>query len=249
MSIKVSGELYLNEVKLEGLNSPTDQFKDDVVYDVGSDYSPVLDKIDKLVLVDTAGTERDYTTPTATLDYGNARVTLTGTVTASASYTCNRVRAYSGTKCYFEYTLSPSVSISSGVTYRVTYIITLSISLTSSSPPANLDPTYTELHKMIADTLATGSKIHDITSSVSLRLYMGETLVASKTGCTLSYDQNANTATITFSWTQETTITFDRFRVYFSDGTYDYYYLAAIFTSSQTITGGTPVTFTITVSL
>jgi hypothetical protein len=115
-----------------------------------------LTLIDKIVFVDTASTERDdiglndlpiYPNDTTTnyeIDLANKTIKVKGQITATESYSVAKVRLYSGSKLYFEYTLSTTQPVSNGSVYNVVYTITLSATDTSSGTNASafsFDPT------------------------------------------------------------------------------------------------------------
>lgn len=85
-----------------------------------------LSTINKLALVDTGGTERDYTT-SLTYNVVGGALQIQGTITITASYTVARIRSYSGTNLYFDTTLSEAKSVSSGDTVSATVTITFSM--------------------------------------------------------------------------------------------------------------------------
>ncbi len=134
--------------------SPTDQLKSDIVTAILSD-STALTKIDKLVLVDSTGTERDSAsvTPSVSGKYVNGSVQIT----ATASYTCTKVRLYSGTKKYFEATLSSSVSIVQGVKYNVSFTIAVNVTWSVSTAPGTVSAAGEVLSNRIASRLAGGT--------------------------------------------------------------------------------------------
>jgi hypothetical protein len=134
--------------------SPTDQLRNDIVTAILLD-STALTKIDKLVLVDSTDTERDSAsvTPSASGKYVNGSVQIT----ATASYTCTKVRLYSGTKMYFEGTLPSSVSIVQGVKYNVSFTITVNVTWNISTAPGTVSAAGEILSNRIASRLAGGT--------------------------------------------------------------------------------------------
>ena len=90
-----------------------------------------LSALDKIVLVDSAGVERDYTT-NLTFNVGYT-LQVTATITASASYTVNAVRTYSGTNVYFESSVSFTVNTGDQVQITITISLTLSGSLSGAT--------------------------------------------------------------------------------------------------------------------
>jgi hypothetical protein len=83
-----------------------------------------LTALDKIVLVDSSGAERDYTT-SLTFNVGDT-LQVTGTITASDSYSVTAVRTYGGTNLYFE--SSVSFTVNSGDQIQITITISLTLS-------------------------------------------------------------------------------------------------------------------------
>jgi len=123
--IKVSGELSVRDVKSTLHGSPTTTLRQHVIkalYD-----GTTLGVIDKLVLVDTTDVERDYTTTLGRSISAN-QLTITATISITASYSIAKVRSYVGTVLYFETALASAIPVNSGDTVSVTLTITVSIS-------------------------------------------------------------------------------------------------------------------------
>ncbi|RLE97809.1 MAG: hypothetical protein DRJ96_02855 [Thermoprotei archaeon] len=102
--------------------SPQDALFNDIVNEVATD-SLYISKVDKIVLVDSGGTERDSTT---TLDYTDRttesppKVEIHGTIDITADYTVAKIRLYAGTKLYFETSWSRAVQNGDKVDVTVT---------------------------------------------------------------------------------------------------------------------------------
>ena len=90
-----------------------------------------LTALSKIVLVDSSGAERDYTT-SLTFNVGDT-LQVTGTITASDSYTVSAVRTYGGTNLYFESSVSFTVSSGDQVQITITISLTLSGSLSGAT--------------------------------------------------------------------------------------------------------------------
>jgi len=107
-----------------------------------------LKKIDKIVLVDTSGVERDSTT---SLSYSRNvnELTITCSITASSSYTVSRVRAYAGSDLYFETTPSTQPSVPAGYKVDVELKITASMSGSLDNRPL----VNVSAHELIAKVL------------------------------------------------------------------------------------------------
>jgi hypothetical protein len=133
--------------------SPTDTLKSDVITALLSD-SSVLTGIDKLVVVDSGGVERDSVT-VATADFqpvtGGYKVSKQ--FKASASYTAAKVRAYSGTKLYFEGSLPSPVSVVANATYTLTFTFTVSLSISVFQSPSTVQSTGENISVVIARRL------------------------------------------------------------------------------------------------
>jgi len=126
--LKIIGFIKLNN-RLAGSNSPTEQLKDDIVTEMGT-ATKTVGAIDKICLVDDTGTERDCTTALTYTDNAPEKVVIKASIAASASYTVSRVRSYSGSKVYFE--SSVSVTLGAGdvldITLEITATVTASLS-------------------------------------------------------------------------------------------------------------------------
>jgi len=104
-------------------------------------------QINKITFVDTSGTERDSVTlsdvpiypnlTTSNYEISGSQLKVKGQITATASYSVQKVRLYAGTKMYFEYTLSTTQPVSSGSVYNVVYTIQFSATDTSSGTDAS----------------------------------------------------------------------------------------------------------------
>jgi len=104
--------------------SPTTTLRKDIIS--GFYNGSGLSKIDKIVLVDTGGTERNSSTSLSYSVSGN-KLTITCTISITANYTIDKIRAYSGSKLYFETDVS-NVSVYSGDKANVTLTITVNVS-------------------------------------------------------------------------------------------------------------------------
>jgi ribosome-associated toxin RatA of RatAB toxin-antitoxin module len=124
IGIRIKGELKVNDIPV-GETSPQDPLFDDIVNEVGSN-TTYVSKIDKIVLVDNTGAERDSVTSLTYSTPAGNQAQITGTISITAGYTVSYVRAYSGTKKYFE--TSWSRSVASGDKVDVTLTITTNVS-------------------------------------------------------------------------------------------------------------------------
>jgi hypothetical protein len=131
--------------------SPTTTLKQHVIralYD-----GTLLSKITNIALVDTGGTERDSTTSLSYSVSGN-QLTITCSITASASYTIGKVRAYAGTNLYFETTPSTQPAVNSGDTVNITLTITVSISGTLTYGGSSYSMTMVNFGNLVCNVLA-----------------------------------------------------------------------------------------------
>lgn len=134
------------EIKLQvGYNSPTDTLKTDLANALYNGTG--LGTLNKLVLVDNAGNERDNSTSLSFIDTSDG-VKVSATITASGSYTISRVRLYS-TKLYYDTSLSSPVSVNSGDSVAVEVTLKLTLSGTLSGYSLVLD----QIHLIFRDIL------------------------------------------------------------------------------------------------
>ena len=126
--ITITADVIINGRRVAA-NSPTETLKDDIVTELGTCVD-TIGYIDKICLVDDSGTERDCTTDLAYTDNAPDNVTVKGSIQASAAYNVAKIRAYSGSKIYFE--TSYSISLSQGDVLDVTYQISASVSCSLS---------------------------------------------------------------------------------------------------------------------
>jgi hypothetical protein len=128
IGIRIKGELKVNDIPV-GEASPQDPLFDDIVNEVGSN-TTYVSQINKIVLVDNTGAERDYTTSLSYSNPSGNQARISGSISITASYTVSYVRAYAGSKKYFE--TSWSRTVSSGDAVDVTLTITINVNGTLS---------------------------------------------------------------------------------------------------------------------
>lgn len=135
---------YRQEVEINGKKvrviggSPTSTFKSDLIAEMTAT-TPTLavGHITTITLM-SGTTERDnvsvsFVWVTISEDKKKVAIKGSGTFTASASYTCDRIRAKTATgKIYFETSISP-VSITAGLVYNVSWTLTITASRGSRS--------------------------------------------------------------------------------------------------------------------
>lgn len=149
--------------------SPTTTLKQHVIralYD-----GTQLSKITKIALVDTGGTERDSTTSLSYNVSGN-QLTITCSITASASYTIGKVRAYAETNLYFETTPSTQPAVNSGDTVNVTLTITVSISGTLTYGGSSYSMTMVNFGNLVCNVLAGNTSASGL--KINLINFVGE---------------------------------------------------------------------------
>lgn len=112
--------------------SPQDALFDDICNEVGSN-TTYITALSKIVLVDSAGAERDSTTALSFTQPAGNQLRVTCSISITASYTVSYVRAYSGTKKYFETSWSKSVASGDAVNVTLTITVNISGSLSGST--------------------------------------------------------------------------------------------------------------------
>jgi hypothetical protein len=146
IGLDVKGKI--GEVPLKG--TPTTTVRQHVVRALFD--GTLLKRIDRIVLVDVNGNERDSTT---NLNYNRHinKLTITCSITATGNYVIARVRAYAGADLYFETTLDQQVPVGAGYRVDVTLEITVNMSgsVTYDSASRPLTPVF--IHAFIASIL------------------------------------------------------------------------------------------------
>jgi len=137
VGIKITGSLMVNG-RTVGHSSPMEALKDDLVTEMGTG-TKTLAKIDKLVVVDNNGNERDSTTSLSYIDNSPDNVQIKGTITISASYTVAKIRAYAGSKLYFETSYSVNVNAGDKLDITLTVTVSVSCSLSGSARQSSCD--------------------------------------------------------------------------------------------------------------
>jgi hypothetical protein len=173
----VKGEVEARSIKSSLRGSPTTTVRQHVIHALA--YGTGLSRIDRIVLVDSAGAERDSTT---SLNYSistgtnQATLTITCIISITANYTITRVRAYSGTNLYFDTSLATPITVNVGDSVSVTLTITITFSGTLtygniSIPGDATHPTHTLTHR-IAQVLSGAVSASSIRiSAIFLRLW------------------------------------------------------------------------------
>lgn len=172
-----------------GHSSPLEDLKDDIVREVGST-STHLSKIDKIVLVDVSGYERDYTTELSYTDNTPNNVVVSGLITATEDYAVSKIRLKAGTKNYFEFSWSRSISAGDQVSVSVT--ITMSVSGSLSGAVSGTLLSSAGLTQNVLKALI-GATREQVGFAYAV-LLTGDYAILYKRGVTLSYDIENNTA-------------------------------------------------------
>ena len=185
LGFNVSGEIKLGEKSSQLKGSPTATVRKHVIralYD-----GTGLKKIDKIVLVDTAGVERDSTTSLSYSTYIN-ELTITCSITATANYTVAKVRAYAGTDLYFETTPSEQKSVGAGYKVDVELKIVASMSGSVTYDSYSQPLVQVMIHALIVDILA-GAKTADRIKVERVDIWLGGTRASITPAKSLSADE------------------------------------------------------------
>jgi hypothetical protein len=195
--VKVGGSLEVKGgvVRLSG--SPTDTLKTD--YATALYNGTGLTAIDRLVLVDTGGTERDYTT-SLTFNVVGGSLQVQGSISITASYTIAKVRAYSGTKLYLDTAVSEQKTVSSGDTV----VATLSFTYDYSGSLSNYSLVKDYLTATLYDVLR-GAKTASALNVSTIRIYVYNV----DTGSTTYYNQTPTKSISGNQVTWSTSLTID----------------------------------------
>lgn len=125
MDFKVEGKVNVSNIEVNIHGSPTTTLRQHIarsLYD-----GTMLGKIDRLVLVDTTGAEKDSTTALSYSVSAN-KLTITASISITSSYSIAKVRSYRSTVLYFETALASTIPVNNGDTVSVTLEITTTIS-------------------------------------------------------------------------------------------------------------------------
>lgn len=161
LGFKVDGVVTVNGNSVVVHGSPTDTLRAhviDALY-LGAN----LGKIDKVVFFDGTS-ERDGTTPTTVINYSKPspdQVQISCNITATANYTIQSVRLYSGSILYFEIG-GVNQAVTSGTVVSVTVTITVQLvpSLTGDLSGATIGTQ--NITPWVADTLIGTSRLSDL---------------------------------------------------------------------------------------
>jgi len=247
MEVKIDSkcDVFFESKHLSAHASPTTTLKTDLVLSFGGDTAKPL-VVNKCVLVDTGGSERDSATVSSTAwtftdgaNYSEAVQTVEVTITAN--YTIAKVRLYAGTTLYFEYTLPSTISVTSGSKVRVTMTIrvTGTLSHTAGGTLVEIGFLGGALRNGVLKRFLTGEfrgqKVEQ------LYLYSGGVYVTMITG-TVSTDTTNLRAISSFSYTPTTSVTIDEYQYHSPQVTFIYVKIQSI-----TLSGGVTHTWSLTI--
>ena len=243
--IDSKAELVVNDMRITSHGSPTTQLKQDLVSSLGGD-STKPSVINKVVLVDSGGVERDSAT-ISTTDWSlsnitnGKRATCSKTISITASYTVAKIRLYADTLLYFEYTLSTTQSVTSGsqVTVAITIDVTLSISHTAGGTLVGASVT-TWAGDEIARRFITGERKGKRINTIQL-VYQGGT-IANVTG-TVTTDTTNLKVTLSVNYTPNTDVTIDEY----DHSTEDLYTITQIKIQAVTLSAGVTHSWSLTI--
>jgi hypothetical protein len=151
IGLEVSGRLSINGKELSIRGTPTATVRRHVIRALFD--GTMLKKIDRIVLVDTAGNERDSTTNLRYSRYIN-KLTITCSITATASYTIARVRSYAGADLYFDTIPDRQESVGAGYRVDITLEITVNMSGNVTYDSASRPLTPVQVHVLIVEILS-----------------------------------------------------------------------------------------------
>jgi hypothetical protein len=243
--IDSNAELVVNDTKITSCGSPTTQLKQDLVLSLGGD-STKPSVINKVVLVDTNNTERDYAS-ISTTDWTLSNITngkraaCSKTISITASYTVSKIRLYADTLLYFEYTLSTQQNVTNGsqVTVSITIDVTLSISHTSGGTLVSASVTTwagDEIIRRFITGERRGKKINTI------QLIYGGSYVTSITG-TVTTDTTNLRVTLSVSYTPSSDTTIDEY----DHNTEDLYTITQVKIQTVTLSAGVTHSWSLTI--
>jgi hypothetical protein len=243
--IDSKAELVINNNKVVSRGSPTTQLKQDLVLSFGGD-STKPSIINKVVLVDTGGVERDSAS-ISTTDWtlsnitNGKRATCSKIISITASYTVAKIRLYAGTLLYFEYTLSTTQSVTSGsqVTVTITIDVTLSISHTAGGTLVSASVT-TWAGDEVLRRFITGERRGKRINTIQL-VYLGGT-VAIVTG-TVTTDTTNLRVTLSVNYTPSSDITIDEY----DHSTEDLYTITQVKIQAVVLSGGVTHSWSLTI--
>jgi len=185
MQFKIDSHVEIGKLKAPG--SPTNILREHLMYSFSGDTTKPL-TLSRLVLVDTAGAERDY----ASIDPAKWSMPVVGSrrqtviVLITSNYSVSLIRLYAGTNIYFEYTLPEPYPVTSGSKLAVTVTIKVSLSFVHEAGGT------LERYNIPEDGLDTF--IRRITEGedkgvrpANVKIYYGGTTLATISG-TVSYD-------------------------------------------------------------
>jgi hypothetical protein len=220
---------------LNAHNSPTDTLRLHLLQSLAGD-TTLPATIDKIVLVDDTGAERDYASVSATSwsapSPGSRRVTVS--ITTSASYTIAKIRVYAGTYLYFEGTLSTPQQAPAGSRVDVTF----EFSLVYASGTAVTNEFLENLVKRLTTGEGKGVSVKYV------RLLAGGAEVETISG-TVTVDEANYRVVFTAEYTPPADVEIDEYAYLLSD----YTVIARVLTGIVTLYAGTTNTWEYSIGL
>ena len=210
----IKGDLFITGQKVEGLHSPTETFKDDVIKEIGSvQGTQVVKAINRVKIIDDTGTVQEVFDNPKIID-NSPTITFRVSYQATKSYKIAKVQLIavvdSTEYVYFEYTLSSPVSVAPEYGVRIDYQITISLSAVTSD--TSIDTSLSKLPYYLCKILIGQRKIGDVTYYLnfdSVDLYREGSSVASLSEVSRDYDTANNVATFKGQITPSSDITYD----------------------------------------
>ena len=162
MKLVITAEVRVDDIVAHA--SPTDTLRLDLTKDLGG--TPSVSVIDKAVLVDTADNERDSVSisPTdwlGTSFTGGYQYICNKEIRITGNYNVTKVRLYAGTKLYFEYVLTESYQVKSGMLLLVKILIKCMFTASHSGS--------------VSGTI---SRLEDLANTILKRILLGEDIGA-----------------------------------------------------------------------
>jgi len=251
LGIRIRAGLNTIEPKSQ---SPMSDLINDIINELSaSSVSSIITPINKIVIVDNQGNERDtidISSSDWTIDYINHKMSIEKTFVAQSSYYAYKIRLKSDTKIYFEYTLSEVKEVYAGDEIKVTVEISVSFTITGGSGfTGNISRgNDTDIEKRLLEILTGVNTVKRMTF-MNLEIYSGTSKL---TSLSLNKSVSNNTVTLSASWNPTSDQTFDdlHFRGFYDPETGEYDITIEInFDTDQTAIGGSYNNFTLNITV
>lgn len=201
MDVLVSGSINVNGEKTNLSGSPTTTHRQHIVRALHD--GTQLATLTRMVLVDTGGSERDSTT-SPSFSVTATSLVVSGTITATASYTIARIRLYAGTVLYFDTSVTEQKSVSSGDTVAASVSITLSGSGSFTGYSYVLD----QLRPYYYDVLR-GARSASALNITRIRIYIYNTTTRTTTYYDMTPTKSLSTDGLSLTMSFSLTLDFD----------------------------------------